>query len=82
MPIHSVEPLPPGVKFAVTAKYGTIALDGEREIEFTHEQHPLVWLDRKGPLTIDVHKTLELAANRGLLVSSERNRDPQKRSTS
>jgi predicted polyphosphate/ATP-dependent NAD kinase len=76
MPIHSVEPLPPGVKFAVTAKCGTIALDGEREIEFTHKEHPLVWLEREGPLTVDVHKTLELAANQGLLVSSKRHPDP------
>jgi predicted polyphosphate/ATP-dependent NAD kinase len=82
MPIHSVEPLPPGVKFAVIAKCGTIALDGEREIEFTHEEHPLVWLDREGPLTVDVHKTLELAANQGLLVSRKRNPDPKQKSIS
>jgi hypothetical protein len=82
MPIHSVEPLPPDVKFAVIAKCGTIALDGEREIEFTHEEHPLVWLDREGPLTVDVHKTLELAANQGLLVSSKLNPDPQQTSIS
>ncbi|HZC34045.1 MAG TPA: NAD(+)/NADH kinase, partial [Chthoniobacterales bacterium] len=82
MPIHSVEPLPPDVKLAVVAKCGTIALDGEREIEFTHEEHPLVWLDRDGPLTIDVHKALELAANQGLLVSYKRSPDPQQRSMS
>jgi len=77
MPIQSVEPLSPDVKIAVTAKCGTIGLDGEREIEFTHEDHPLVWLDREGPLTIDVHRTLELAANQGLLVSSKNNPEAQ-----
>jgi predicted polyphosphate/ATP-dependent NAD kinase len=77
LPVHSIEALPPGVKFQVTAKCGTIALDGEREIEFTHKENPLVWLDREGPLTVDVHKTLELAANQGLLVSSKRIPDPQ-----
>ena len=77
LPIHSIGALPPGVKFAVMAKCGTIALDGEREIEFTHKEHPLVWLDRDGPLTVDVHKTLELAANQGLLVSSKRIPEPQ-----
>jgi predicted polyphosphate/ATP-dependent NAD kinase len=82
LPIHSIEALPPGVKFAVTAKCGTIALDGEREIEFTRKEHPLVWLDREGPLTVDVHKTLELAANQGLLVSAKSNPDPQQTSIS
>ncbi|MBV8137729.1 MAG: NAD(+)/NADH kinase [Deltaproteobacteria bacterium] len=77
LPIHSVEALPPGVKFAIRVKGGTIALDGEREIEFTHREQPFVWLDREGPLTVDVHKTLELAANQGLLASSKRIPDPQ-----
>jgi hypothetical protein len=72
-----VEPMPPGKKFAVRAKCGTIALDGEREIEFTGKDHPLVWLDREGPLTVDVHKTLKLAANQGLLVSNQPDPDPQ-----
>ena len=77
LPIHSVDALPPGVKFAIRAKGGTIALDGEREIEFTPKEQPFVWLDREGPLTVDVHKTLELAANQGLLASSKRIPDPQ-----
>jgi predicted polyphosphate/ATP-dependent NAD kinase len=77
LPIHSVEALPPGVEFAIRVKGGTIALDGEREIEFTHREQPFVWLDREGPLTVDVHKTLELAANQGLLASSKRIPDPQ-----
>jgi len=76
LPIHSIEALPPGVKFPVMPRCGTIALDGEREIEFTHNEHPLVWLDREGPLTVDVHKSLELAANQGLLVSTKRIPDP------
>jgi predicted polyphosphate/ATP-dependent NAD kinase len=82
MPIQSVEPLQAGVKFVITAEYGTVALDGEREIEFASGDHPVVWLDREGPLTIDVHKTLELAANQGLLVSGLRNRVLQKKPTS
>jgi predicted polyphosphate/ATP-dependent NAD kinase len=82
LPIHSVEALLPGVKFPVTAKCGTIALDGEREIEFTHKEHPVVWLDLDGPLTVDVQKTLELAANQGLLVSNKRIPDPRETSNS
>jgi predicted polyphosphate/ATP-dependent NAD kinase len=78
IPIGSVEALPVGEKIAVTAESGTIALDGEREIEFARGEHPFVWLDRRGPLTVDVNKTLELAANQGLLVSRTRNRDLQK----
>ena len=46
---------------------GTVALDGEREIEFGPDEFPLVWLDLDGPLTIDVRRTLDLAASEGLL---------------
>jgi hypothetical protein len=69
MPIRSVRPFPLGQQISIEAEYGTIALDGEREIEFTAADHVCLSLDMDGPLTIDVRKTLELAAERGLLAS-------------
>jgi hypothetical protein len=42
-------------------------LDGEREIEFGPDEFPPVWLDLEGPLTVDVRRTLDLAAGEGLL---------------
>jgi hypothetical protein len=58
-----------GQQIPIDADYGTIALDGEREIEFTAEDNAYLSLDMNGPLTVDVRNTLELAAERGLLAS-------------
>jgi predicted polyphosphate/ATP-dependent NAD kinase len=69
MPIGSVRPLPLGQQIAIEADYGTIALDGEREFEFTAADKASLSLDMDGPLTVDVRRTLELAAGRGLLAS-------------
>jgi hypothetical protein len=69
MPIGSVRPLPLGQQISIEAEYGTIALDGEREIEFTAADSVCLSLDMNGPLTLDVRKALELAAQRGLLAS-------------
>jgi predicted polyphosphate/ATP-dependent NAD kinase len=78
VPIRSINPLQFGIKCQVAINSGTIALDGEREIEFTPAEHPYVWLDRQGPLTVDVLKALELAANQGLLVTGKHDPDPQR----
>lgn len=59
--------LEPGEPIPVTLAAGTLALDGEREIEFVAADGPRVQLDLHGPLTIDVPTTLRLAAARGLL---------------
>jgi hypothetical protein len=69
MPIGAIRPLPMGQPIRIDAPYGTIALDGEREIEFTARDNAWLSLDRNGPLTVDIRKTLELAAERGLLGS-------------
>jgi len=66
-PVREVVALPPGVITKIGLKRGTVALDGEREIEFGPDEFPLVWLDREGPLTVDVRRTLDLAAGEGLL---------------
>jgi len=69
MPIGLVRPLQLGQQIRIDADYGTIALDGEREIEFTAGDNVCLSLDRDGPLTVDIRKTLELAADRGLMAS-------------
>jgi predicted polyphosphate/ATP-dependent NAD kinase len=67
VPVRDVTALPPGVITRIGLNYGTVALDGEREIEFGPDEFPLVWLDLEGPLTVDVRKALDLAAGEGLL---------------
>jgi predicted polyphosphate/ATP-dependent NAD kinase len=67
VPVHDVSVLLPGVISKIGLSRGTVALDGEREIEFGPDEFPLVWLDLDGPLTVDVRRTLDLAAREGLL---------------
>jgi hypothetical protein len=47
---------------------GTIALDGERELEYSSSRHVTVRLDGQGPYTIDIDKVMERAALEGLLA--------------
>ena len=47
---------------------GTLALDGEREIEFNPHDRPTVTLDAGGPLSIDVNAVLAHAARQRLLA--------------
>ncbi len=51
----------------IRARRGVIALDGEREMEFSGEDRVTVRLDRGGPRTIRVKRVMELAAQQGLL---------------
>ncbi len=51
----------------VRARQGVIALDGEREMEFSGDDRVTVRLDQKGPRTIRVKRVMELAARQGLL---------------
>jgi predicted polyphosphate/ATP-dependent NAD kinase len=67
VPVRDVAALLPGVMTKIGLQRGTVALDGEREIEFGPDEFPLVWLDLDGPLTVDVRRTLDLAASEGLL---------------
>ena len=59
--------LMPYAPMVLTGRSGTIALDGEREIEFDTASHIEVRLDPHGPLTIDVAATLTYAAQHRLL---------------
>ncbi|MDP3874368.1 MAG: NAD(+)/NADH kinase [Methyloversatilis sp.] len=57
----------PGQPVELAPQSGTIALDGEREIEFDPSNRISVELDLHGPLTIDVAAVLENAARRRVL---------------
>lgn len=65
--IAGFEILPTESSISVATGSGTIALDGEREIEFGPQDHIVVRLDLQGPRTIDVAETMGFAAQRGLL---------------
>ncbi len=60
--------LEPGVATALCLSSGTLALDGEREIEFNVHDRPTVTLDHAGPLSIDVDAVLAYAARERLLA--------------
>jgi predicted polyphosphate/ATP-dependent NAD kinase len=67
--VAGVREIHPGEPQAVTIPQGVVALDGEREIEFQSKQQINLWLDRQGPLTIDVERVMALAARDGLLIA-------------
>ncbi|CAI8797724.1 ATP-NAD kinase family protein [Pseudomonas sp. NPDC087626] len=60
--------LEPGVAHGLALASGTLALDGEREIEFNVHDRPTVTLDAGGPLSIDVHAALAYVAQERLLA--------------
>lgn len=59
--------LPQGQRVTLESRSGTIALDGEREIEFDRGQRVDIELDPQGPLTIDVAAVMQHAAQHRLL---------------
>ncbi|MBA4114986.1 MAG: NAD(+)/NADH kinase [Rubrobacter sp.] len=60
----------PGETIGLTPGVGSIALDGEREIEVGPNDRVEVCLDSDGPLTIDVGGVMREAARNGLLNGS------------
>ena len=60
--------LEPGVAHGLALASGTLALDGEREIEFNAHDRPTVTLDAGGPLSIDVQAALAYVAQERLLA--------------
>lgn len=57
----------PGEAFEVEAESGSLALDGEREIELGPDDRVEVRLEADGPLTVDVEEVMREAARRKLL---------------
>ncbi|MEN8641394.1 ATP-NAD kinase family protein [Pseudomonas sichuanensis] len=60
--------LMPGITQRLSLASGTLALDGEREIEFAAHDTPTITLDAQGPLTVDVEAVLAHAARHHLLA--------------
>ena len=50
---------------------GTLAYDGEREVTLFSGDQIEIGLDRQGPLTIDMTKTIESIAHTGLLINED-----------
>jgi predicted polyphosphate/ATP-dependent NAD kinase len=65
--VDAVDVIPPGERVSITGPRGVVAIDGERELEFDGET-PTVTLTLKGPWSLDVARTMNLAASRGLLA--------------
>jgi predicted polyphosphate/ATP-dependent NAD kinase len=70
--VQDVRPLPPGEPRTVAVERGTVAVDGEREIEFGPRSPVTVTLSADGPYVLDVRSVLGAAAERRLLVSEAR----------
>ncbi|KUK14413.1 MAG: NAD(+)/NADH kinase [Synergistetes bacterium] len=66
--VESFSEIPLDEKYKLSLSRGVIALDGEREIEFSEENWE-VRVTRNGPLVIDIKKTLKLASERRFLRS-------------
>jgi predicted polyphosphate/ATP-dependent NAD kinase len=67
--VTSVHRLDPGAPLRLRALRGTLALDGEREIEIGPERELSLELDWSGPRTVAVGAVLAYAAQKGLLLS-------------
>ncbi len=61
---HHIEP---GETVEIEPVAGSLALDGEREIELGPDDHVQISLDPNGPLIVDVGEAMKEAARRGLL---------------
>jgi predicted polyphosphate/ATP-dependent NAD kinase len=70
--VASIELLLPGAPRALQTTAGTIALDGERELEVSPGDRTTVALDLQGPFTIDVPATLGWAARHGVMRTEQR----------
>jgi predicted polyphosphate/ATP-dependent NAD kinase len=70
--VAAIEVLAPGQPRPLETAVGTLALDGEREVELAEGGRLTVTLDLQGPLTIDVPATLAWAARHGELRTDER----------
>jgi hypothetical protein len=69
--VYGMETLHVGSLHTVGLDRGTVAVDGEREIEFGPSTPVTVGLGTDGPLVLDVRAALASAADRGLLVSGD-----------
>ena len=66
--VEDIHDLRPGEAIALRAPRGVVALDGEREIEFSPTDRLSVRLEWDGPLTLDIPRVMAYAAENGLLT--------------
>jgi predicted polyphosphate/ATP-dependent NAD kinase len=69
--VRAVRRVAPGEPVILEPGTGSLALDGEREVELRGADPVQVTLDTAGPLVVDVRAALTVAAKRGLLVSEQ-----------
>lgn len=67
VPIAASGLLQPDQPVALRSRHGSVALDGEREIELDGRQAATLTLELDGPLSLDVPATLDAAIRRGAL---------------
>ena len=65
-------PMAVGERRRSSVPAGTVALDGERELEFGPDRPVTVTLSAAGPLVVDIPFVMRAAAERGLLVLHDR----------
>ena len=66
--IEAINDMRPGEAVPLRTSRGVIALDGEREIEFSPTDQLIVRLEWDGPLTLDIPGVMTYAAQNGLLT--------------
>ncbi len=66
--IESVREIRPSEIVPLRIERGVVALDGEREIEFSPDDEVSVRLEWDGPLTLDIPRTMAYAAEKELLI--------------
>lgn len=66
--ISELRILRPGEFIPASLRSGAVTLDGEREFIFREIDAIRIWLDLDGPLTVDVPRVLQLAAERGIFT--------------
>ena len=71
--IEEVHDLHPGEAINLRAERGVVALDGERELEFSQNDKLVVRLEWDGPLTLDISKVMIYAAENELLKRKNAN---------
>ncbi len=71
--IEEVHDLHPGEAITLRTERGVVALDGERELEFSQNDKLVVRLEWDGPLTLDISKVMTYAAENELLKRKNAN---------
>jgi predicted polyphosphate/ATP-dependent NAD kinase len=69
--VHEVAAMAAGHQFTSAVARGTVAVDGERELEFGPDTPVTVTLTPDGPMVLDVRAVLAAAAERGLMTGTE-----------